>query len=247
MANSKDSGKRAQTQKDRSKGDTGRSVQSRKKTASKRTGGTPKEHLRDQVQVSPDEVDDPKYRKQEERLTNRVEDAREQLHEARETAQEVVVARGRKPRLLDKEDMDEFIDALTAGNTVRNACAMVGLEEWTFYSWMKKAESAMKGEDIKYGDVYIKFAKTVKACRAKAEHRNVMIIQTSAKKSWQASAWWLERTHPQDWGQKHTHRIGGDPEGVPIEHSSEVTVHSDEELTSVLKSLLKREEQLSEG
>ncbi len=63
----------------------------------------------------------------------------------------------------------------------------------------------------------MEFLESIKKAKAKAVIRNVLIIQTAAKKTWQAAAWWLERSHHKDWGiKKQIGGIGEEPLPVPV-------------------------------
>jgi hypothetical protein len=62
--------------------------------------------------------------------------------------------------------------------------------------------------------VYVDFVEAVEKARAQSEMRNVGLIQKAAVDgTWQASAWWLERSFPKRWGRsdrvEHTGADGG--------------------------------------
>ena len=100
----------------------------------------------------------------------------------------------------NKEMVEKIVKLLEAGNYNETACEYVGISEDTFYRWIKE-----KSE----------FSESVKKAKAKAVARNVMIIEKAAQKTWQAAAWWLERTNYKRWGRKE--RISVDtPDGVEI-------------------------------
>jgi hypothetical protein len=103
---------------------------------------------------------------------------------------------GRKAKLLDSERVTRLENALKAGNTIRNACALAGVSDKSYYRWLKEAEAAPMGHPLR------EFRDTVKRAKAIAEDRCVRIIQNAAKTNWQAAAWWLERRIPIHWGRK---------------------------------------------
>lgn len=73
---------------------------------------------------------------------------------------------------------------------------------------MKRGESSQKG-------TYFEFFESVKKAEAQAVARNVAVIQSAAKDSWQAAAWWLERKYPQEWGKKdRLEHVGKDDEPI---------------------------------
>jgi hypothetical protein len=95
---------------------------------------------------------------------------------------------------------ERICQLISAGNYINTACRAAGIKEQTYLNWLKW------GEEKKAG-IYFEFFEAIKKAEAVAEARNVTIIQTAAKDSWQAAAWWLERKHPDDWGRKDQHKI----------------------------------------
>lgn len=102
---------------------------------------------------------------------------------------------GRKDMRKDPDVMKRLEDALVAGNTYRVACIMAGIAERTFFNWMARAQNSERAIDRQ-------FLQLVKNAEVQAIHRNVMVIQKAAAKNWTASAWWLERRCPEEWGRK---------------------------------------------
>jgi len=78
-----------------------------------------------------------------------------------------------------EEMTQEICNHLKAGLNRTDACILVGIHYETFTEWMKKAE----------------FAEAIKKAETSVKARNIAIIQRAGEKSWQASAWWLERKH----------------------------------------------------
>ena len=107
-----------------------------------------------------------------------------------------------KPELVN-----ELLKYIESGNYVETACKAVGLDEATYYRWLKSKSD---------------FCEAVKKAEAKAIARNLAIIQVAAKKNWQAAAWFLERKAYKDWGKKDL--IGG-IENEPIE----IVIHRNNE------------------
>lgn len=92
-----------------------------------------------------------------------------------------------RPMKYTKERAQAIIDALRAGNTRTASVAYASIAYTTFLRWLEANES---------------FANDVKKAEADAEVRNVAIIQTAAKTTWTAAAWWLERRKHQEWRQR---------------------------------------------
>lgn len=113
---------------------------------------------------------------------------------------------------LTPELNEQITKYIEAGNYIKIACRMVGISRSTHYNWMERGKKALeleeKGKKVPESEkVYLDYLDTIKKAEATAIVRNVLIIQTAAKKTWQAAAWWLERAHYKDYGIKK--QIGG--------------------------------------
>ncbi|WP_319507180.1 hypothetical protein [uncultured Methanolobus sp.] len=93
------------------------------------------------------------------------------------------------------EVSEPLIKLLKSGVPVIHACDVVGITSVTYYDWMKRGELETTGQ---YHDFYL----LVKQARAEAVARNVAIIQKAAPHTWQAAAWWLERSCPAEFGKR---------------------------------------------
>jgi hypothetical protein len=79
------------------------------------------------------------------------------------------------------------LQALTAGNTRRAACAYAGVSEDAFAAWLGR---------------YADFADAVKKAEAQAEVKMVATVVQASTKQWQAAAWWLERRRADDFSRR---------------------------------------------
>jgi hypothetical protein len=85
----------------------------------------------------------------------------------------------------------------------------------------------------------MEFSNAVEKAKAEAVSRNVAIIQKSAHHgTWQAAAWWLERTQQQVFGRKQQLEHTG-AEGAPIK--LEVSTQEIEEKVSKILNARKGE------
>ncbi|WP_292465891.1 hypothetical protein [Methanolobus sp.] len=100
-----------------------------------------------------------------------------------------------KGSLIIAEVSEPLIKLLKAGVPVIHACDAVGIAPTTYYDWMKRGEQETTGQ---YHDFYLQ----TKKARAEAIARNVAIIQKAAPHTWQAAAWWLERSCPAEFGRR---------------------------------------------
>lgn len=130
-----------------------------------------------------------------------------------------MVKSGPKPMTADDPKFQRLIEALTAGNYMAIACKYADIGESTVYRWLADAreeiaETESTGQENPEKVRLLEMATQIDAARAEAETRNVFLIQKAAKEgTWQAAAWWLERTSPKRWGRSVRAEISGPDEG----------------------------------
>jgi hypothetical protein len=88
-----------------------------------------------------------------------------------------------------------IVDALGAGHYREVACKLAGIDRRTLLNWLKRGQRERSGV---YRDLYL----AVERAEAKAEVFHLKNIETASTKSWFASAWFLERKHPERWGKR---------------------------------------------
>ncbi len=97
---------------------------------------------------------------------------------------------------------------------------LVGIPNRTWYWWKSEAtklERKINAGEIKEDDLpeddkkILQFLRIVKKGRAKAVEVNIDNIQTAGMSPdhWQASAWFLERTCPSEYGRRDRHELTG--------------------------------------
>jgi hypothetical protein len=107
--------------------------------------------------------------------------------------------RGRKLKLND-DLIKKIVSAIEIGTYNKVAARAVGIDESTFYMWLKKGEEA-KAKGI--NNIYSQFYDAVKEAESRAMIRHLSnIVKASQEGNWQASAWILERRYPELWGRK---------------------------------------------
>ena len=112
-----------------------------------------------------------------------------------------------RPSKLTPELQDNICKLIEEGNYPAQAAELEGIAESTFYSWMKK------GREAKYKSKFMEFVEAIKKAESKAEQFHINVIKNAASKNWTASAWYLERKHPDRWGKQTK---------MEMEHSGEV-------------------------
>lgn len=129
---------------------------------------------------------------------------------------------GPKPMTVDDPKFKRLIEALTAGNYMNIACEYAGIGESTVYKWLAEARDEFAA--VSQGRLpdkekarLLEMADAINNARAEAETRNVFMIQKAAREgTWQAAAWWLERTAPKRWGRYVRTQITG-PDDGPVQ------------------------------
>ncbi len=131
---------------------------------------------------------------------------------------------GRKTKLTP-EIQDTICNWLKLGYYQEDAAIMSGISPSTFYDWLKKGDeednqldatkelpssqhplpALPEDSDIEIVHVYSEFSEAVKKARAEAEGAHIKNIRKAADNgTWQASAWFLERSFPKKWGKRST-------------------------------------------
>lgn len=142
----------------------------------------------------------------------------------------------KKPRKMGRaskltpETQDRIIQAVRTGNYLEVAAQYAGVHKGTLYRWLEQAE------DPEADEMYRNFRDALESARAQAEVRNVALIQRAADEgTWQASAWFLERTAWQRWGRRTM--VSGE-DGGPVQ----VEVSAKDSLRETLEAMLARSE-----
>jgi hypothetical protein len=127
-----------------------------------------------------------------------------------------------RPTKFNAQRRKRILDAIRAGNHIQTAALAAGVGRSTFYEWLER---------------FPDFADAVKSARAEAETRYVAVIEKAAATSWQAAAWWLERSAPSRWGRR-THAHGLDEPVKPPPLPEGPRVRTAERLAALYKFAL---------
>ena len=130
-----------------------------------------------------------------------------------------------RPTKLTHDVIEDICNWLKLGYYQEDAAIMAGISASTYYEWMKKGEQERvaleEGEkaltlpdtslpasedgtpEIELIYPFLEFSEAVKKARAEAEGAHIRNIRKAADNGvWQASAWFLERSHPKKWGKR---------------------------------------------
>jgi hypothetical protein len=133
-----------------------------------------------------------------------------------------------RPTKLNAEVQEKIVSLVRAGNYPEVAAQAAGVAGRTYYEWMSK------GEDGR--EPYAQFMQAVKEAQAAAESHAVTIIRKAALDgSWQAAAWFLERSKAERWRRKENVELTGKDGGplktehvTPEEANRRLVEHIDE-------------------
>lgn len=92
------------------------------------------------------------------------------------------------------EITEEICKNIILGLTVRDACLLSDISEETYYRWLKE---------------HTAFRESIEKAKAAFKQRNIAVIAKASLKSWQASAWLLERKMPEEFGLRTKQEISG--------------------------------------
>ena len=131
---------------------------------------------------------------------------------------------GRRSTLAENpEKIESLLNYLRLGMYQNQAAAMAGIAESTFHYWKVQGEKAeaRTEEDQELTaqeELELEFLEGVKKARADAEALHLANIRKAGEdtRTWQASAWWLERSFPERWGRKDRVEVTGKDEGPLI-------------------------------
>jgi transposase len=136
-----------------------------------------------------------------------------------------------RPTKLTPEVQEKIVSLVRAGNYPEVAAQAAGISGKTYYEWMKRGESE--------AGIYREFRKAVKEAQAAAESHAVTVIRKAAiDGTWQAAAWFLERSKAERWRRKENVELTG-KDGGPVEQR--ITGDTErEKVTSMIDELAAR-------
>lgn len=136
-----------------------------------------------------------------------------------------------KPTPLTDAVRKHILDSLKAGlPSLRQAALAAGVRENTVQEWYARGKGL--DPERRPSPVHVKFADDVDQAKAFAQDRAMKMIAMKMGDSWQAAAWYLERTNPENFGLKSTHEISG-PGGGPL--TFDVSKLSDQDLERIIR------------
>jgi len=108
-----------------------------------------------------------------------------------------------RPSKLTTSTTEAVTAGLTAGLYLDDAARAAGIAPSTLYAWLRRGRAAEVADTPEPGDLeFLEFLEAVEKARAEARRAAVSIILDAARGgTWQAAAWYLERTAPDKYGR----------------------------------------------
>ena len=148
----------------------------------------------------------------------------------------------------NKELINKFIECISLSLNVEQSCQATGIDYTTIYKYIQIAEKEIKEAKEEEREIsekklkYVEFFNEFKKAEMSFVTRNVAIIQkASAKGSWQASAWLLERRLPKMFALRKEDEVEKGSKEVEVKVTFEDTANekSEDELEAQVKKELK--------
>ena len=108
-----------------------------------------------------------------------------------------------RPTKLTPETVTVLCDALEKGMYLETASRMAGVAPSTLHGWLRRGKIAEQSENPEADELpFLELLDAVKKAQATAEMRAVEVISAAANAgTWQAAAWFLERSNPGAWSR----------------------------------------------
>jgi hypothetical protein len=131
---------------------------------------------------------------------------------------------------------EKVLEAMRLGNTMPAAARQCGLNPETVHYWLYNGRK----DPEKYFE-YAEFAEKMEQIKAEVQAEMVDVVRqtalSGAPNTWQAAAWYLERSDPEHWSRRD--RLSVSNEGGPLVQVNQVIL-SDENARAASRELLNR-------
>ena len=129
-----------------------------------------------------------------------------------------------RPTKLTDNTIKKLETALKIGLSQKKAAIYSGISERTFYLWQKKYKEIEKEcngdpDNIKNADDLdlFHFFQSIKKAKIDGELNHLGVITKAADNGvWQASAWFMERSNPEEWGRIEKNNDSDDEDGKRV-------------------------------
>jgi hypothetical protein len=139
---------------------------------------------------------------------------------------------------LNEKVHETIVSTIRSGSFLTVAAQKAGISSTTFRGWMERGEMEQarieEGFDPNPDEIkYLRLKEEVDIARAVAEVEAVKIIRsTAASGTWQAAAWYLERSFPQRWARNRAEEAQAEKEQADPQAALEKLLHKLDALDS---------------
>ena len=120
-----------------------------------------------------------------------------------------------RPSKLDDDTIKKLNTGLKVGLSQKKAAIYAGIGESTYYRWQRRyneIDEACKGDPDNIGNAedleLWEFWQSIKKAKVEGEIGHLGVITKAAENGvWQASAWFMERTNPEEWGKRERNKL----------------------------------------
>ena len=100
---------------------------------------------------------------------------------------------------LHQAKINILLEFIGEGMTIDSACYAAGISRKTYYLWRDQGKKDLESGTKSLQQVLFE---GVPQALALIELAHLRIIMAASKKTWKASAWYLERTRPERYGRR---------------------------------------------
>lgn len=122
---------------------------------------------------------------------------------------------GRESKMTEKA-LKDLEGALQTGAPIRDACTYAGIDDSTYFLWMAIGGALAEGRSHKKAPKdevarkrYTDFFERMKKAQVTARINALAVINFAASEEWQAAAWLLERTDPENFARRSIIKLEG--------------------------------------
>lgn len=115
---------------------------------------------------------------------------------------------------FSEEIVQKLCEEREKGISIKDCANLCGIDRKTLHRWIDKGKEAKSG---RYREFYERFEK------ANSDFKKSLVEDIKKDKTWQSSAWLLERTFPEEYGKREKIDMNAD-----INNKTDLSVYFDE-------------------
>jgi transposase len=148
-----------------------------------------------------------------------------------------------RPKSMTEETQEKILGSIRLGLSVKDAMKIQGLSERSFYNWIKRGSDEFERLERDSDAIpnpseveFLQFFQSVERAKSEAAGLHVATVANAAKRGdWRASAWWLERQRPDEFGKDAPTFIANQTNNTQINLA--VTMGELEQLVNKIKAM----------